>query len=189
MFDLWFQVFLQSNEHPPLVPCFFFLNSTNVVLLEIIIPVQNQRKYWHHAFIASAPTSSVKPREEDDPSLKKRPDQVLASPTLDSHRNHTGSAASTRNPLTLLVQSRHPSRLIATFKDKNITVVPPGSKNWSVSTDSNRNQFPTNRPTFLMKLEAESERSRLPEIQFTFVKRPRLDSQKNQLSISLMSYD
>jgi hypothetical protein len=102
--------------------------------LEIIV-IKNKRKYWHHAFIASAPTSSVKPSPaDDDPSLKKRPEQVSSSPTLDSQR--TGSAVPqtpARNPLTLLVQSRQPSRLIATFKDKNITAVPPGSKNWSVS--------------------------------------------------------
>jgi hypothetical protein len=101
-----------------------------------ILPIRTKRRYWHHAFIASSPASlsSVNPRQDDDSTLTKRPEQGSSSPTSESHRNQTGpatTAVSTRNSLTLLVQSRHSSRLIATFKDKNIAA--PGSKNWSVS--------------------------------------------------------
>nr|CAH0105727.1 unnamed protein product [Daphnia galeata] len=87
-------------------------------------------RYWHHAFIASAPLSSVKPNHDDEPALTKRPEQVPPSPTVDCNQTESATTTvSTRNPLTLLVQSRHPSRLIPTFKDKKITA--PGSKNWS----------------------------------------------------------
>ncbi|KAI9558817.1 hypothetical protein GHT06_015606 [Daphnia sinensis] len=70
-------------------------------------------------------------RYQDDGSSLSKSNQKSRSP--DSPPNHTDPVSvSTQNPLALLVQSRHPRRLIASFKDKSVdTVVPPGSKNWS----------------------------------------------------------
>ncbi|KZS17546.1 zinc finger protein 271 [Daphnia magna] len=84
-------------------------------------------RYWHNAFIAPAPSPSAILANQDDGSSLTKSNQKSRS--SDSFLNHTGPAdVSTQT----LVQSRHPRRMIASFKDKSVdTAVPPGSKNWS----------------------------------------------------------